>query len=247
MKTKPSTNLVCQYLENISRAALEEHQRVIRKYVRHRQGIYALYRRNKLYYVGLASNLRSRLQTHLRDHHKGTWDSFSVYITVGDQHMRELETLILRMVKPRGNKQKGKFSYADDLRRQFRRDIVREQSIQLEALFCGEARGRRRRALRELKGVSEGGRRSTLAPFVTRRFHIRGRHKGKLYIAHVRKNGTIMFAAESAEFKRLKGKVFQSPSVAAMTALRRSSWNGWTWWAYERAPGDWVKLDKLRK
>ena len=46
--------LVSQYLENISREALERYVDVVRAYVRHRQGIYAIYRRNKLYYVGLA-------------------------------------------------------------------------------------------------------------------------------------------------------------------------------------------------
>ncbi len=52
--------LVCQHLENISREALEKHQEIIRAYVRGRQGVYALYRRGKLYYVGLATNLRRR-------------------------------------------------------------------------------------------------------------------------------------------------------------------------------------------
>ena len=49
--------LVFQHLENISRTAVEEYQEIIREYVRGKQGIYALYRRGKLYYVegGLAS------------------------------------------------------------------------------------------------------------------------------------------------------------------------------------------------
>ena len=47
------SQLVCQHLENISSDALEKYQNVIRSYVRGRQGIYALYRRYKLYYVGL--------------------------------------------------------------------------------------------------------------------------------------------------------------------------------------------------
>ncbi len=42
--------LVSQYLENISREALEKYQNIIRRYVRRRQGVYALYRRKKLYY-----------------------------------------------------------------------------------------------------------------------------------------------------------------------------------------------------
>jgi hypothetical protein len=61
------TPLVCQHIENISRDALEKFQDVIRSYVRHRQGVYALYRRTKLYYVGLAKDLRWRLKAHLND------------------------------------------------------------------------------------------------------------------------------------------------------------------------------------
>jgi hypothetical protein len=68
--------LVCQNLENISRDALEKYQSIIRQYVRRRNGVYALYRRGKLHYVGLASNLRSRLGHHLRDRHQDSWDRF---------------------------------------------------------------------------------------------------------------------------------------------------------------------------
>ena len=101
-----SEHLVCQHLENISSDALEKYQKIIRQYVRRRSGIYALYRGDRLYYVGLASNLRSRLKGHLKDRHRNLWDRFSVYITIGDQHMKELESIVLRISKPSGNKVK---------------------------------------------------------------------------------------------------------------------------------------------
>src|ERR1051326_1460769 len=112
---KPAA-LVCQYLENISREALEKYQGVVRRYVRSRQGIYALHRGSKLYYVGLATDLHVRLKQHLDDHHAESWDRFSVYLTIGDQHLRELECLILRIVKPSGNKIKGNFANSENLR-----------------------------------------------------------------------------------------------------------------------------------
>lgn len=58
------SSLVCEHMENVSRDALERYQDILQRYVRRRQGVYALYRRGKLYYVGLASNLRSRLRDH---------------------------------------------------------------------------------------------------------------------------------------------------------------------------------------
>jgi hypothetical protein len=67
--------------------------------VRRRQGVYALYRRKKTYYVGLASNLRSRLVHHLKDRHGDSWDRFSGYFTIGDTHLKELESLNLRIGK----------------------------------------------------------------------------------------------------------------------------------------------------
>jgi FMN phosphatase YigB (HAD superfamily) len=90
-KRKP---LVSQHLENISREALEKYQNIFRRHVRRRQGVYAFYRRKKLYYVGLASNLRSRLVHHLKDRHGDSWDRFSVFFTIGDTHLKELESLI---------------------------------------------------------------------------------------------------------------------------------------------------------
>src|SRR3974377_2221997 len=96
------TSLVCQHLENISRQALEEYHHPIRHDVRNRHGFYALYRRGKLYYVGLASNLRTRLGHHLKDRHAQSWDRFSVYLTIGDSHLHELESLLLPIVKTKG-------------------------------------------------------------------------------------------------------------------------------------------------
>src|ERR1035441_6529729 len=53
--------LVCRHLEHISVRALDQYQSIIRAYVRHREGVYALYRKRRLYYVGLASDLKWRL------------------------------------------------------------------------------------------------------------------------------------------------------------------------------------------
>ena len=130
--------MVCEHLEDISRDALEKYQDIIRGYVKRRHGVYALYRRGKLYYVGLAGNLRLRLHSHLKDHHGKSWDRFSVYLTVGDVHLRELEALILRIVKPIGNKQKGKFPKADDLRRSFDRAMMLHQQTERRRILGGK-------------------------------------------------------------------------------------------------------------
>ena len=222
-------HLVTQHLENISRKALETYEGIIRKYVRRRYGIYALYRGKRLYYVGLASNLRSRLARHLRDRHSETWDRFSIYLTIGDRHLKELESLILRVSSPRGNLTKGKFARSVDLRRQFRREIGEHQKLERESIF-------RPRPVASEDERPVGRKRGVLAKYVTKSFKIRFTYKGKTYQARVRTDGMIRF----------KGKLYKAPSAAAY-AVRRRPTDGWFAWRYERAPGDWVPLDELRR
>jgi hypothetical protein len=229
---KPS-QLVCQHLENISRDALEKYEHIIRRYVVRRQGVYALYRRGKLYYVGLASNLRWRLNAHLKDRHGHSWDRFSIYLTIGDKHLKELESLLLRVVKPKpvGNEQRGKFVSSEDLLRQFRRDIKAYHRAELSVLVGQndnvETPQKPRDTLR--RGVP-------LEKYVTEPFNIRARFKGKTLRAHVRRDGTIRF----------RGRIYKSPSAAGGAVCKRSC-NGWWFWKYERAPGDWVRLNVLKR
>jgi hypothetical protein len=42
-----------------------------------------------------------------------------------------------------------------------------------------------------------------------------------------------------------KGKLYGSPSAAA-SAIGKRAINGWSFWHYERGPGDWVPIDELR-
>jgi hypothetical protein len=226
------SQLVCQHLENISHEALSKYQDVIRKYVRGRQGIYALYRKKELYYVGLASNLRSRLKNHLRDRHRELWDRFSVYLTIGDSHLKELESLILRTTKPTGNHQSGKFIKSENLKSQLSRDLRKQHRQELDYLIgrsTSPIPKRRRR-----KVVEDGA--PVLSAYFDKSTKLRGFFKGKMMRARVRRNGLI----------RYKNRDYKSPSLAGWAVVRRSC-NGWKFWKYERAPGDWVLLDELRR
>lgn len=149
--------LVCQHLENIGRDALESYQDLIRDYVRGRYGVYALYRGRRLRYVGLASNLATRLKAHLADRHARTWDRFSVFLTADGHHLRELECLVLRIVRPTDNRQIGVFLNSEDLLPRFRRQF-REHHRRQEQVLFGPAilRGR---VVAVGKDVTESGRR----------------------------------------------------------------------------------------
>jgi hypothetical protein len=245
MKRQSKDKLFAQYIENISREILESYQSNIRKYVIGRHGIYALFRKGKLYYVGLATNLRSRLRHHLKDRHADTWDSFSVYFTVNDRHLRELEALLIRISKPQGNRQVGRFKFADDMCNALKDDIQNAHNLKFKNLFC-ENKDIIRPQAKPRNNIKDNGRTPVLSKYVKNRFHIRMNYKGKNYIAHVRSDGSIKFAAESAELDRLQNKVFTSPSLAAKAVMKHAM-NGWKCWTFERSPGEWVPLDALRK
>lgn len=229
-------SLVSQYLEKISGEALEEYQTIFRDFARRRNGVYALYRKNRLYYVGLARDLRGRLKAHLRDRHGSRWDRFSIYLTIGDDHIRELESLVMRIAQPAGNRQLGKFPRAQNLRREFAKRIRDDAKQRLNALL-----GRLdpdKKPAKSAKTKTGTRRRPSLSRYVSRPMRLRATFKGRMIRASVRKNGQIRFGRET----------FNSPSIAAYNAIgRRRAVNGWSFWHYERAPGDWVRLNELRK
>ena len=74
--------LVFAHLERASKDLLLRHPDVVREFVGRNTGVYALYRKNKLYYVGLASALRHRLTAHGKNRHGKMWDQFSIYLTI---------------------------------------------------------------------------------------------------------------------------------------------------------------------
>jgi len=235
---KKNAQLVCQHLENISRKMLEEYQDVFKGFVRGRNGVYALYRRGKLYYVGLAGSLLGRLKHHLKDHHAKTWDRFSVYLTIGPDYMKEIESVLLRIATPPGNKVKGKFIRSENLLRKLKAEYRKQKKAEEEILFGDGRRKKPRKAKKAReKPAKAKGRAPALAPYVGRVRKLRASHKGKVIKGLVLKDGRVS----------VKGKRYKSPSLAAMAAVKRKSVNGWTFWKYERAPGDWVRIAQLRK
>jgi excinuclease UvrABC nuclease subunit len=99
MPKTSGSRLVKRHLEKASRKLLEDesYRKIIKDLVSSASGIYALYHDKRLKYVGLASDLPRRLAQHLHDRHSETWNTFSIYLTVKDTHMKELESLILRI------------------------------------------------------------------------------------------------------------------------------------------------------
>jgi hypothetical protein len=216
-------------LENVSRELLERHPDVVRNFVGRNAGIYALYKRNKLYYVGLATALRGRLKAHGRNKHGKSWDRFSIYLTIKDQHLREIEALLHRIANPPGAKQRGKLAQSKDMRRRITRAIREKQFSEVSSLF-----GRETSPVKSATGGNAPN--SELRRLFPQGARIRGILKGTTFRARVQRNGKIRF----------KGKLYRSLSVAAMAAIKRPT-NGWWFWQIERGRRNWVRLNKIRK
>ena len=104
-------------------------QQIMRNY-----GVYALYRKNTLYYVGLATNLYWRLLAHTKNRNKGKWDRFAIFRVGRVRYLKDMETLLLRVAAPPGNKVSGHLLHRDaDLTRVLRR-IQREQLQRLKRI-----------------------------------------------------------------------------------------------------------------
>lgn len=104
-------------------------QKIMRGYA----GVYALYRGDRLYYVGLATNLYNRLRWHAKDRHKGKWDRFAIFRVNRVRYLKDMETLLLQVAKPPGNALTGRLHRDADLTRVLRR-VYRENSLRLKRL-----------------------------------------------------------------------------------------------------------------
>lgn len=193
MKNKQRGALIHQHMERVSGRLLAEYPEVVRNFIGKNFGIYALYRRNKLYYVGLATGLSSRLKAHLRDKHKQKWDQFSIYLTIRDQHIKELEALLLQIVKPPGNSVGGRPKGSINILPLVMRAIRQRQNSELSSLFSTWKRGTQLAHPKEKSRPEQ----EILKRLFPRGIELRAVHKGTRLSARVRADGTVRFNRSS--------------------------------------------------
>jgi len=226
--------IVEAYLERIGQKIFRDFSSVITGLIKGNQGIYALYKKDKLYYIGLASNLKNRIKHHLNDKHKNYWTHFSLYIISKQEHIKEFESVILRVAYPKGNTVKGKLSRAKNLRPSLKRGLKAEWERQINGIIGGKKKetvkstvkkAKAGKAERPLKGVFPGGK------------VIYGTYKGKKYKAWVNHLGRI----------RVNDKRYDTPTAAANAIITKGAANGWSFWKYKDKNGNLVSLKNLRK
>jgi len=114
--------LIKGILEKVPSDSFEILRGELKEIIKGEAGIYALYKQKKLHYVGLARDLDGRLYAHLeRDRLRGKRDNFSVFLVKRVKFLKDLETLVLRIAKPPGNRLSGKIPGHHEMRRALRR------------------------------------------------------------------------------------------------------------------------------
>jgi hypothetical protein len=230
VKDSSSRSLVINRLERVSKDLFRKYFESITELVSTSPGVYALYDDDELYYVGKSTDLKKRVKQHLRDRHLKSWTHFSFYLVRRVEHIDEIESLLVRIASPKGNRVVPKGKSRGPLLNQLKAMVVQRQKDELRELFGGQARPRR------IIRRSNNGQRS-LAGLVSKSTPIYRNYKGKRYTATLNPDGTILH----------KGKKYSSPTAAAKAVVDRSSVNGWHFWYIEDVNGDKVKLYKFRE
>lgn len=233
-----ATGILRHHLENLSGEVFEQYPEVVREVIRGHAGVYALYRGDRLYYVGLASNLMARVKQHFKDRHQQRWDRFSVYLTEDSRHMRELESLLLRIARPSGNRVVGRLGKSGDLHGEFAKLAQKREADRLKRLLGSKTgllwqRRQPKAKAATVPAASAAAKKSATAGKVF--VLLRRTYKGKAHKAFLRANGTV----------KLNDKVYPSPSGAAR-AVVGAPVNGWTFWKCLDENRKWVSLDSLR-
>ena len=121
--------LVHSHISGVSVRVIEKYVRSFRKFIGYQKsGIYVLRKGQDIYYVGLASSLRGRLPDHIKDHHRGEWDEFDLYIIRKGKtkYLKELEALLIRVAKPPGNTNEPRFVKHNNVAKKLERALTSE-------------------------------------------------------------------------------------------------------------------------
>lgn len=136
-KSRPRTGLLQGILENVRSDAFDEIPDMIAELLGGEAGIYVLYKDTELYYVGLAKNLKYRLQEHKKDRHAGKWNKFSIFKVKKVRYLKDLETLVLRISRPKGNRVMGRVSTHLELGSKFRH-MLRRKRRSITRIYRGQ-------------------------------------------------------------------------------------------------------------
>ncbi len=222
-------SLVVKKLENVSKLIFRNYYKQITDLIGNSHGIYALYDENELYYVGKSTDLKNRVKQHLKDRHYASWSHFSLYLVRKADHIGEIESLLIRIANPKGNRKKYRADKKSSLMKLLQASVKQRQQEEFNAMFG--------RTAAKCASTDKGDKQAfTLDGLVRKKTALYRTYKGKEYRALLTSTGKI----------KLNGKIFATPTATAMSIVDRGSVNGWNFWYYKNAEGEWARLSDLR-
>ena len=200
--------LILNRLENVSKDIFRKYYPQITELVGDSPGIYALYDDAELYYVGKSTELRKRVRHHLKDRHLASWTHFSLYLARREEHIHEIESLLVRIANPKGNRVIPRGRSTGTLVKLLKKGIQARQRQELTGLF-----GDKRATGRVVRAAAEPAGSAPLAGLVTKRVKLFRTYKGKDYTASLNPQGLINY----------NGKRYTSATAAAKAVVKRKS------------------------
>lgn len=217
-------SLVVKKLERVSKELFSKYHNAIIQLVGSSPGIYALYDDDDLYYVGKSINLRQRVRAHLSDRHEASWTHFSLYLLRRTDHISEIESLLVSISNPKGNKVTPRGRATGALLNELRKSVKSSQREEFARMFGGKT-------TLSKKG-SGGSKQRSLTGYVSKPTVLYRTYKGKEYKATLYPRGIIIF----------KGKQYKTPSAASNAIVDHPTSNGWHFWWARNRQNEWVRL-----
>jgi len=127
MKEIKGAPLIIAHAENIPARIIKKGDilQAFREALGRRTGIYILYRKDLVFYVGLAGSLRGRIASHTKDHLRGRWDRFSLFVVKKDKYLKDIESLLIRAARPSANQRKPDFASHHNIKKELQKKVAR--------------------------------------------------------------------------------------------------------------------------
>lgn len=123
-------SLINYALENVKKESFTSVKKELKDVLKDKLGIYALYKRGKVVKVGLGTKIYYRLRGHA-DSKKIDWDVVGLYI-IDEKYLellRDLETAVNRIAKPKYSYQKGRVKYEHYLERILKKKVNERKAL----------------------------------------------------------------------------------------------------------------------
>ena len=237
IKKSTKGSIITDKLEKVGKELVhkKEIKEILRKHIGKVSGVYVLYNKEKIYYVGKATtdNLIKRVSQHLKDKHSKKWDKFSLYPTENKQYAEDIEAIIISIGKPIGNTNTPFLGPKEKKTNSLiKNECKKLQAKEMEKMFGSKDK----KNLYKINQKQPNKAVSLNNPFKTKKV-LKKIYKGKAYKALWLTSGQIEY----------KNKRYSSPTSVAKVVSGRKVINGKEFWRVQNNEGDWVQIKNCIK